>query len=105
MYKSTLTPSIWLTIDCDFNQIGLVADWNGIANKVCSSYINKLLIWFLFRNNPDHLFECFCEVGIAQDESALILQKYPSDYNQNEVLKCIPQFAYPCRFNVYVKFN
>ncbi|XP_025111855.1 DENN domain-containing protein 1B-like isoform X1 [Pomacea canaliculata] len=53
------------------------------------------------RSNPEKLFEVFAEVGRPQDEGqdAFILQKYPPDYNDQEVLSNIPKFAFPCSSN------
>lgn len=50
------------------------------------------------RESPDKLFEVFLEVGksAAEDEEPFILQKYPLDYSDEEVLKSVPKFAFPC---------
>lgn len=50
------------------------------------------------RDNVKHIFECFCEVAGPQGkEPAWILQKYPSTYKDESVLKNVPKFAYPCK--------
>ncbi|GFG31036.1 hypothetical protein Cfor_11423, partial [Coptotermes formosanus] len=52
------------------------------------------------RDNVKHLFQCFCEVVGHQspDEEAWIIQKFPDSYRDDEVLKSVPKFAYPCDF-------
>ena len=52
-----------------------------------------------YREDVKHLFECFCEVARPQtDKEAWIIQKYPETYRDEEVLKAVPNFAYPCEF-------
>ncbi|XP_058803899.1 DENN domain-containing protein 1B isoform X2 [Phymastichus coffea] len=49
------------------------------------------------RENVKQIFECFCEVAQPNGEKqAWILQRYPESYNDTEVLKSVPKFAYPC---------
>ncbi|KAL1456592.1 hypothetical protein WDU94_001311 [Cyamophila willieti] len=49
------------------------------------------------RDDVKHLFECFCEVARPQgEESAWILQKFPSTYKDESILKEVPNFAFPC---------
>ncbi|XP_076670466.1 uncharacterized protein LOC143369894 isoform X2 [Andrena cerasifolii] len=49
------------------------------------------------RDNVQHLFECFCEVAAPLGEKPpWILQKYPSSFSDEEILKSVPKFAYPC---------
>ncbi|XP_025996966.1 DENN domain-containing protein 1B isoform X2 [Solenopsis invicta] len=51
------------------------------------------------RENVKQLFECFCEVAAPIGEkSAWILQKYPNSFSDEEILKSVPKFAYPCEF-------
>ncbi|KAJ9587700.1 hypothetical protein L9F63_018880, partial [Diploptera punctata] len=52
------------------------------------------------RENVKHLFQCFCEVVGPQsaDKEPWIIQKYPDGYRDEEVLKSVPKFAYPCDF-------
>ncbi|XP_033611221.1 DENN domain-containing protein 1B isoform X2 [Cryptotermes secundus] len=52
------------------------------------------------RDNVKHLFQCFCEVVGQQspDKEAWIIQKFPESYRDEEVLKSVPKFAYPCDF-------
>ncbi|KAG8042296.1 hypothetical protein G9C98_004930 [Cotesia typhae] len=51
------------------------------------------------RQNVKHLFECFCEVAAPVGEkSAWILQRYPESFADNEILKSVPKFSYPCEF-------
>ncbi|XP_017879971.1 DENN domain-containing protein 1B isoform X2 [Ceratina calcarata] len=49
------------------------------------------------RDNVQHLFECFCEVAAPLGERLpWILQKYPTSFQDEEILKSVPEFAYPC---------
>ncbi|XP_063235746.1 DENN domain-containing protein 1A isoform X2 [Bacillus rossius redtenbacheri] len=52
------------------------------------------------RENVKHLFQCFCEVVKPQPnvKDAWIIQKFPDSYKNEEVLKSVPKFAYPCDF-------
>ncbi|XP_011864282.1 PREDICTED: DENN domain-containing protein 1A isoform X1 [Vollenhovia emeryi] len=51
------------------------------------------------RENVKQLFECFCEVAAPIGEKpAWILQKYPNSFLDQEILKSVPKFAYPCEF-------
>lgn len=53
-----------------------------------------------------HFYECFCEVvSPATDREAWIIQKYPDRYNDEEVLKSVPKFAYPYKFTKYVPYD
>lgn len=55
------------------------------------------------RDNVKHFFECFCEVvPPSEDREAWILQQFPDKYNDNEVLKSVPKFAYPYKFETTV---
>ncbi|CAD1473823.1 unnamed protein product, partial [Heterotrigona itama] len=48
-------------------------------------------------DNVQHLFECFCEVAAPLGEKPpWILQKYPTSFSDEEILKSVPKFAYPC---------
>ncbi|XP_022198892.2 DENN domain-containing protein 1A [Nilaparvata lugens] len=53
------------------------------------------------RDNVRHLFECFCEVVGPQPNGAdpWIIQKFPDSYRDEEVLKSVPKFAFPCEFD------
>lgn len=52
------------------------------------------------RENPKRVIECFCEVVIptSSNENCWILQKFPDSYNNEEMLKSIIEFSYPCEF-------
>ncbi|XP_018305875.1 DENN domain-containing protein 1A isoform X3 [Mycetomoellerius zeteki] len=51
------------------------------------------------RENVKQLFECFCEVAAPiREKPAWILQKYPNSFSDEEILKSVPKFAYPCEF-------
>lgn len=48
------------------------------------------------RENVTHFFECFCEVVPPHPEKeSWIIQKYPENYNDDELLKAVPKFTYP----------
>lgn len=53
------------------------------------------------RDNVKHYFECFCEVVGPQAgrEDAWIIQKFPENYCDQEVLKSVPKFVFPCEFD------
>ncbi|XP_006566784.1 DENN domain-containing protein 1A isoform X2 [Apis mellifera] len=57
------------------------------------------------RDNVQHLFECFCEIAAPLGEKPpWILQKYPTSFLDEEILKSVPKFAYPCEIeNVMVQ--
>ncbi|BFZ05834.1 hypothetical protein BsWGS_08873 [Bradybaena similaris] len=50
------------------------------------------------REKVEHLFEVFVEIAKPNgvDEAPFIIQQYPPDYDDKEVLMNIPKFAYPC---------
>ncbi|CAH0546631.1 unnamed protein product [Brassicogethes aeneus] len=51
------------------------------------------------REDAKHFFECFCEVvPPTNDKNAWIIQQFPEKYKDNEVLKAVPNFAYPYKF-------
>ncbi|XP_043285405.1 DENN domain-containing protein 1A-like isoform X2 [Venturia canescens] len=51
------------------------------------------------RENVKQLFECFCEVAAPSvEKQPWILQKYPETFADQEILKSVPKFAYPCEF-------
>ena len=52
------------------------------------------------RDNAQHVFDCFCEVVIPTkaDEKPWIVQKFPDSYQNEETLKMVPQFTFPCDF-------
>ncbi|KAG8222195.1 hypothetical protein J437_LFUL001287, partial [Ladona fulva] len=53
------------------------------------------------RENVTHLFECFCEVTTPQpDKESWVIRKFPDSYKDEEVLKSVPKFAYPCEFQL-----
>lgn len=52
------------------------------------------------RENVSHIFECFCEVVKPQPKTeGWIIQKYPEIYKNEEILKTVPKFVYPCEFD------
>ncbi|XP_037079283.1 DENN domain-containing protein 1A-like [Pollicipes pollicipes] len=52
------------------------------------------------RDNAQHVFDCFCEVVIPSnaEEKPWIIQKFPDSYQNEETLKMVPQFTFPCEF-------
>ncbi|KAG5900476.1 hypothetical protein JTB14_010888 [Gonioctena quinquepunctata] len=51
------------------------------------------------RDNVKHFFECFCEVVPPNiNQEPWIIQQYPDKYKDDEVLKAVPKFAYPYKF-------
>ncbi|XP_074654474.1 DENN domain-containing protein 1A-like isoform X2 [Tubulanus polymorphus] len=52
------------------------------------------------KENPDKIFEVFAEVGrpSVPDGEPFILQKFPEEYDDEVVLKTIPEFTFPCAF-------
>ncbi|XP_071155821.1 uncharacterized protein [Mytilus edulis] len=49
------------------------------------------------RENPEKLFEVFLEIAKPEnDDETIFVQKYPRDYNDEQTLKPIPMFAFPC---------
>jgi len=65
-----------------------------------------LIFCDIFRENVKHLFESFCEVAAPiREKPAWILQKYPNSFSDEEILKSVPKFAYPCEFEKYVNIN
>lgn len=57
-----------------------------------------------FREDVTHFFECFCEVvPPTNDKSAWIIQQFPEKYKDEGVLKSVPNFAYPYKFEKYVR--
>ncbi|KAL3982661.1 DENN (AEX-3) domain family protein [Acanthocheilonema viteae] len=60
------------------------------------------------RNRKDvvTLFDVFCEVGATVDGGiAVILQKYPDDFNHEQTLKSIAQFSFPCGVDDLCNYN
>ncbi|CAH0383421.1 unnamed protein product [Bemisia tabaci] len=54
-----------------------------------------------YRENVRNVFECFCEIVCPKGdhEPAWILQKFPESYKDEEVLRVVPKFAFPCEFD------
>lgn len=55
------------------------------------------------KDNPDRVFDCYCEVSIKTIDSngnliqrAWIKRRFPDTYKVKEVLDSVPKFAYPC---------
>lgn len=53
------------------------------------------------RSDPNHVFEFFCEIEIPSNNSQApwITWKFPPNYKDEETLKSLPEFAYPCEFS------
>uniref|UniRef100_A0A0R3RYM2 UDENN domain-containing protein n=1 Tax=Elaeophora elaphi TaxID=1147741 RepID=A0A0R3RYM2_9BILA len=55
-----------------------------------------------FRKDVVTLFDVFCEVGATLDGGiAVILQKYPDDFDHEQTLKSVAQFSFPCGVDDY----
>ncbi|XP_013793866.1 DENN domain-containing protein 1A-like isoform X2 [Limulus polyphemus] len=54
------------------------------------------------RENPAHVFDCFCEISVPTRgcEVASIQRSYPEKYSEEEILKSVPEFAFPCEFTI-----
>ncbi|CAH1786185.1 unnamed protein product [Owenia fusiformis] len=52
------------------------------------------------RKNNKQIFELFCEVARPEDsdKDPFILQKFPDTYEEEDILKQIPSFTFPCKF-------
>lgn len=49
------------------------------------------------RSNPSHLFELFAEICYSKDEEGPFIRlKYPDSFAEDDVLKQLPLFAFPC---------
>ncbi|KAI5640326.1 DENN (AEX-3) domain-containing protein [Phthorimaea operculella] len=57
------------------------------------------------RDTVRYLFELFCEVAPGDHtREPYIIRKYPESYKNEEELKNVPKFAFPCQFeNVFVQ--
>ncbi|KAF6202464.1 hypothetical protein GE061_004865 [Apolygus lucorum] len=53
------------------------------------------------REDVSHVFECFCEVVKPQGDiqEAWVIQKFPDSFKEDEKIKSVPKFAYPCEFD------
>lgn len=71
---------------------------SGNCTSVCLNTCHSFIL-LTFRSNPEHVYDVFCEIGIPKsaDEHPFILTKFPESFTDNEVLRSIPQFSYPCR--------
>lgn len=63
--------------------------------------LGNVTLWFcsyFSREDVEHLFFCFCEIVRPEKDGkdAWIIQKYPESYRDEQVLKSVPIFAYPC---------
>lgn len=53
-----------------------------------------------FRETVRYLFELYCEVSPGdQSQDPFVLKKYPDLYRNEEELKNIPKFAFPCQLD------
>ncbi|XP_078324597.1 uncharacterized protein LOC111125891 isoform X6 [Crassostrea virginica] len=57
------------------------------------------------RANPERIFEVFLEVakpeGDKDGKETIIVQKYPPTYEDEDTLKSVPSFAFPCETDRY----
>lgn len=56
------------------------------------------------REDGERLIELFAEVALPKEVhgEAFILQTYPREYANKEILSSVPSFAYPCTFRWFV---
>ena len=52
----------------------------------------------LFRNDVKHLIECFCEIVSPEtsNKQPWVVQKFPENFKDDEMLKQVSLFAFPC---------
>ena len=50
------------------------------------------------RNDVKHLLECFCEIVSPEtsNKQPWVVQKFPESFKDDEMLKQVALFAYPC---------
>lgn len=54
--------------------------------------------WPHFRETVRYLFELFCEVAPGDHtKDPYLLRKYPELYKNEEELKNVPKFTFPCQ--------
>jgi hypothetical protein len=68
------------------------------------NHINIFTKFINIRAHPEHVFEVYCEVATPSSSSSdptepFILTKYPENYSDEEILKSIPSFSYPCHIS------
>lgn len=53
---------------------------------------------FSRRNDAKHIFECFCEVVSPEtsQQKPWVVQKYPESFKDDDLLKQVALFAFPC---------
>lgn len=55
-----------------------------------------------YRENVQKLFEFWCEIaptGPNEKVSGIIVESFPENFKDPDILSKIPEFAYPCRFS------
>lgn len=75
------------------HKIYLLADSSFKNIKIYSYY-------FYYRDSIQYFYEVFCEVspGYNQQEP-YIVRKYPESYKNEEELRNIPKFTFPCQLD------
>ncbi|KAL0280357.1 UNVERIFIED_CONTAM: hypothetical protein PYX00_001670 [Menopon gallinae] len=54
------------------------------------------------RNDVDRLYLCFCVIAQPEspDQEAKILDSFPKEFEDEQVLNSVPKFAFPCEFEI-----
>lgn len=74
-------------------------------NLIFYEHYNKILFisffnlsLYVFRDTVRFLFELFCEVSPGDHlREPYVIRKYPETYKNEEELKNIPKFTFPCQ--------
>lgn len=82
--------------------------WVHFAKKLCFCWFFFSFFFFFFLSiSPSHrddvkkLFEYWCEItptAVGEKVSGVITRSFPESFNDVEIIKKIPEFAYPCQF-------
>ena len=69
--------------------------------KTAFTCVHVVHIIHCFRKDPKKVFELFTEIAWPSDGSTepFILQQYPADYAEEDVLKSVCRFAFPWQHN------
>lgn len=62
-------------------------------------YISFITMVIVCRDSVRYLFEFFCEVAPGSEEKdPYMIRKYPEVYKNEQELKDLPKFTFPCPF-------
>lgn len=111
--SGSVTVSIWHSAFAVSPHPALIKHHHGVQDTVIVTfsidpnvrgYVRPSLFNFRFdicRENVQHFFECYCEVFKPVSGPPFISKKFPKDYD-NTILKTLPDFTYPCSFDLWV---